>query len=106
LAILLGAALSAAAAPPPQNSSASHVINTNAIPFKLQALQPKAKEKTEIYRVGNMSSRPWTEIVGWQPGVSQFHDAENPGPGLTLLSVSFGPQGRPQKSISRQSPPP
>ena len=104
MAIALGTALWATGAPPPQTPSASHV-NTNAIPLKLESLQPPAKRKVEYHRVGNMSSRPWTDIVGWQPGVSQFHDAENPGPGLTLLSVSFGPTDRQRKSISTQSPP-
>ena len=87
MAVLLGTALSAVAAPLPQTPSATHAMNTNAIPFKLQSLQPKAESKSEIYRVGNMSSRPWTEIVGWQPGVSQFPDAEHPGPGQPRLAV-------------------
>ena len=25
-------------------------------------------QKTDIYRVGNVSSRAWTESVGWNPG--------------------------------------
>ena len=104
LAIALGAALTTTAAPP-QAPSASHVVNTNAISSKLESLQPKAKGKTEIYRVGKMSSRPWTEIVGWQPGRSQFYDAENPGPGLTLVSVNFWPDEHRLPATSKQQPP-
>ena len=105
LAIALGTVVWATAAPSPQNLSASHAVNTNAMPSKLESLRPAAKGKGEIYRAGNMSSRPWTEIVGWHPGMSQFHDAEHPGSGLTLLSVNFWPGEHRQPATSKQPPP-
>ena len=90
LAVVFGAALCATAGPPPQTPSASQTVNTNAIPSRLESLQPAPKGKVEIYRAGNMSSRPWTEIVGWHPGVSQFPDGHNHEPQLTLLTWNFG----------------
>jgi hypothetical protein len=101
LTVMLGMALQVAAAPPPQNSSASHTADTNSIPSKMMSLQPTAKRNDQIDRVENTSSRPWTEIVGWHPGVSQFPDAENHESQLTLLSVSFGPRNHPQPATLR-----
>jgi hypothetical protein len=106
LAIAIGATVQVVAAPLPEHPSAASTTETNAVQSKLMSLQPAAKGRVEIQRVGNMSSRPWTEIVGWHPGMSQFPDAENHEAGLTLLSVHFGPQNRQQKIISRQSPQP
>jgi hypothetical protein len=106
LAIALGTALQTDAAPPAQNASASNNVETNAIPSKLVSLQPTAKKQTQIERVGNMSSRPWAEIVGWHPGMSQFPDAENHESQLTLFSFRFGPKHHQQSAISRQSPQP
>ena len=76
--------------PPAQSVPASNRAETNVIASRLMELQPTAQKNVQIERVGNMSSRPWTEIVGWHPGLSQFPDAENRQPQLTLLSVSFG----------------
>jgi hypothetical protein len=98
--IVLGTALQATAAPP--QSFVSQTAETNSPPSKLMSWQPAAKEKSQIDRVGNMSSRPWAEIVGWHPGVSQFPDAENHESQLTLLNVSFGPQKQPQPVIAKQ----
>ena len=89
LALVLGAAAPMGAAPLPPNPSASHAAETNAVPFKLMSLQPAAKVKIEIRRVGKMSSRPWTEVVGWHPGMSAFPDAKTPEPQLTLASWKF-----------------
>ncbi len=53
----------------------------------------KAVEKVRIYRVGNISSRPWTQIVGWHPGVpSSFTDRITHGSGLPLLWFGAEPQ--------------
>jgi len=79
----------APAPPPPQNPSASHTAQKSPPPLKLQSLQPGAKEKNQIKRVGKMSSRPWTAIVGWHPGASAFSTAETGEPRLVLLSVNF-----------------
>jgi len=50
---------------------------------------PAQKTTGEIVRLGNMSSRPWTKIVGWHPGASGFDTAENQEPQLRLISVNF-----------------
>ena len=105
LVIVLGSALQATAAPPPQNF-VSQTAGTNFLASKLVSWQPVTKGKSQIERVGNMSSRPWTEIVGWHSGVSQFPDAENHESQLTLLSVSFGTPNHPQPAISRRPPRP
>ena len=80
-----------AASTTPQNHSVTR--NSATLPVvrnsRLDELKSTPKQATAIERVGGMSSRPWTEIVGWHPGASQFPDAENHGPGLTLLSVNF-----------------
>ena len=89
LTLVLGAAGQAAAGPLPQHPSASRATETNAVPSKLVSLQPAAKGKIEFERVGKMSSRPWTEIVGWHPGVSAFPDYKTPDPQLTALSWKF-----------------
>jgi hypothetical protein len=94
-ALAVGAALRISAAPLPQNPSVSHATpvshaaETNAISSKLVALQPPAKGEIKIERVGKMSSRPWTEIVGWHPGTSAFPDYKSPDPQLTLASWKF-----------------
>ncbi|HEX5398723.1 MAG TPA: hypothetical protein VFY06_06715 [Verrucomicrobiae bacterium] len=81
--------------PPAQNVPVSNTTGTNFIQFRMMELQPAAQKNVQIERVGGMSSRSWTEIVGWHPGVSQFTDAENHEP-QALFSVSFGPKTRQQ----------
>ena len=103
LVIVLGTALQATAAPAPQNF-VSQAAGTNFLALKLMSWQPATKEKIQIERAGKMSSRPWTEIVGWHPGISQFPDAENHESQLTLLSVSFGSQNHKQPAISGRTP--
>jgi hypothetical protein len=88
-ALALGVAWQVSAGPLPQNPTAKKATETNAAPSKLVALQPSAKGKIEFERVGKMSSRPWTEIVGWHPGVSAFPDYKDPDPQLTLASWKF-----------------
>jgi len=50
---------------------------------------PPAARQSQIYRVGNMSSQPWTQIVGWNPGTSAFATGETAEPQLVLFSVDF-----------------
>jgi hypothetical protein len=107
LAIVLGTAVQAVAAPPlPEHPSAANTTQTNAVPSRLLSLQPAAKGRVEILRVGNLSSRPWPEIVGWHPGTSQFPDGQNHEPQLTLFSVNFGPgPHRPPATSGRPTQP-
>ena len=100
--MVLAGGLRATAGPAAQQDpSASHSIQTNAVPVKVAPLQPALPANGEIQRVGKMSSRPWSQIVGWRQGISQFPDAENHESQMALLSVSFGPQHRPpQTAIS------
>jgi hypothetical protein len=47
----------------------------------------------KIQRVGNVSSRPWTQTVGWTPGKSEFA-TESAGPkdqGWTLFWIGHEP---------------
>ena len=51
-------------------------------------------ENTKIQRVGNISSRSWTQSVGWNPGEPSFvsESAEAPkDQGLSLLWVGHEP---------------
>jgi hypothetical protein len=88
LAVALGAIPFCGIAAPPttQNPSASNTAIKNILPTKAKTIPA---DKYKIERVGKMSSRPWAEIVGSRPGVSQFPDAENHEPQLTLTSVRF-----------------
>lgn len=87
LALALAAPFySVAAETPAQNPSATKTTVKN---FRPPLPPTGLKKKYEIERVGNLSSRPWTEIVGWRPGTSQFPDAENHVPQLVLVSLNF-----------------
>jgi hypothetical protein len=90
LAILL-AAFQAVAAPQPQplqNFSAHNTVKGN---FSRPNSQSASAEKYKIERQGNLSSRPWTEIVGWHPGapMSAFDDAEIHESQLRLITINF-----------------
>jgi len=50
---------------------------------------PSSAQSGKIERVGNLSSRPWTEIVGWHAGQSKFPTAETAEPQLVLFRVKF-----------------
>jgi hypothetical protein len=52
----------------------------------------RAEPREEIERVGGISSRPWTSVVGWSPGASAFPDAKTHEPTLKLISVSRATQ--------------
>jgi hypothetical protein len=86
LTIVIGVALTAIAAPSPRKSSASNTAVKTPPPAKLA---PAPTDKYKIERVGEVSSRSWTDIVGWHPGTSQFPDAENHEPQLVLLRIGF-----------------
>jgi hypothetical protein len=47
------------------------------------------KKPGEIEHYGNLSSRPWPQIVGWHPGESQFPTAENQEPQLVLVQFRW-----------------
>jgi hypothetical protein len=91
LAIGLLAAFQAAAAPQPQPSQNPSAYNKVEKDFPWLNSQSTSAEKNKIERYGNMSSQPWTEIVGWHPGTSQFPDAENYESQLILFQTG-GPQ--------------
>ncbi|HTV61499.1 MAG TPA: hypothetical protein VMH30_02905 [Verrucomicrobiae bacterium] len=48
-----------------------------------------SEKQNRIQWYGNVSSRPWTDVVGWHPGQSQFPTGETAEPQLTLLQVPF-----------------
>jgi hypothetical protein len=97
LIFLVGFALEAVAAPPtpkaappkppPQNSPSASAV-TGKKSFHWFAPSP-SENQSKIERVGKMSSRPWTKIVGWHPGASQFPTAENHESQLILVSLKF-----------------
>jgi hypothetical protein len=89
-AIALGIAFQAGAGPQVTNPSASS--KTLEINLHVLMLNPPAQPRVKIERVGNMSSRPWTQIVGWHPGTSGFPDAETHESKLYLVSVGSGPR--------------
>ncbi|HZT21591.1 MAG TPA: hypothetical protein VFB55_01650 [Verrucomicrobiae bacterium] len=86
LALTVAPLGSSAAPPPTPNPSATKTTANN---FRPPLLPAVTRPSGRIERVGNISSRPWTEIVGWRPGASQFPDAENQHPQLILLTVNF-----------------
>jgi hypothetical protein len=49
----------------------------------------KVPVQTEINRVGNVSSRPWTEIVGWHNGQSVSWNGEDHEPQFCVLSLGY-----------------
>ena len=81
------------AAPHLENSSASDMTVERGIqvftPLTTPAQTTEVKNKIEHY--GNMSSQPWTKIMGWHPGASQFSDAETHESKLTLIWIGHEP---------------
>jgi hypothetical protein len=49
--------------------------------------QPVVNQPTTINRVGNISSRPWSQIVGWHNGAPFTTDCVTHEPQFCLLSV-------------------
>jgi hypothetical protein len=86
------AGFQAVAAPPLEISTA---FNTTA-KKNISLLNPPpqtTEDKNKIERYGNMSSQPWTKIVGWHPGtpMSAFDDAEVHEPQLNLAWIGNEP---------------
>ena len=48
-----------------------------------------SERQNRIQWYGNVSSRPWTDVVGWHPGQSQFPNGETAEPQLVLLQAPF-----------------
>ncbi|MDR3456511.1 MAG: hypothetical protein P4N60_03635 [Verrucomicrobiae bacterium] len=53
----------------------------------LDVNQPVTKEQTPINRVGNVSSRPWTQIVGWHNGAATSWNPDTHEAQFCVLSV-------------------
>jgi hypothetical protein len=90
-AILLGAALQASADPPMTQNPTATDTEINKLIKNSEPVKPKAAPNAnfKIDRVGNNSSRPWAEIVGWHPGESAFPTAETAEPQLVVLNAPF-----------------
>lgn len=97
---LLLAIMAGAAWPVLTNADQTNVVvstpanmraNTLLGPHKFHFFTPFSKSlpaaNNRIYRVGNLSSRPWAEAVGWQTGVPawRLEDGEFNDGGLTLI---------------------
>jgi hypothetical protein len=92
LAIGMLAVLQVTAAPRPEDSSANMTAEGKIQVFTpLTASAQTPEDKNKIERYGNMSSQPWTQIVGWHPGTSQFPDAETHESKLTLIWIGHEP---------------
>ena len=61
---------------------------------KLHLLAPKGtvRGKPVPKPIEGMDPRPWSNVVGWRPGESQFPSAEN-SQGVPLFWVAVGPSG-------------
>jgi hypothetical protein len=93
LAIGSLAVFQATAAPQARDSSTSDMT----VERKIQVFTPltpsvqTTEDKNKIERYGNMSSQPWTEIVGWHPGTTQFPDADTHESKLNLIWIGHEP---------------
>jgi hypothetical protein len=76
-------------APPPPPAQSPSATKTTVKNIQIPNPQPNPKESGKIERAGTTSSQPWTKIVGWHPGTSQFATAENHESQLTLASFKF-----------------
>jgi len=75
----------------PTLSAASKPVERLRIHISTPLNQPAVKEQTPIYRVGNVSSRPWTKIVGWHNGTPTSWNAEAHEAQFCLLSFGAEP---------------
>jgi hypothetical protein len=71
-------------------------LNAGREKTKIQILVPMNRWPTEpssrITRAGNLSSRPWTEIVGWHPNDQpSFMDAIHGEPKFDVVSIGIRP---------------
>jgi hypothetical protein len=99
MAAIIAASMVAFAQPPatPKTAPVKPVkqekvqIITLLTPFQtLKVSQPVSQNK--IQRVEGMSSRPWTQIVGWKPGYPAFPSPEMHESTLCLFSVGNEPE--------------
>jgi hypothetical protein len=76
----------------PTTNTASTVTKPKSVVLTpLSKSLPPSNDK--IQRVGNVSSRSWTQTVGWTPGISEF-PTENADPkdqGLSLFWIGHEP---------------
>lgn len=73
----------------PKMSAASKTVEKPKIQVTtpLDWSQPAVKEQTSILRVGNISSRPWAQIVGWHNAAPFSQDLTTHEPQFCLLSI-------------------
>jgi hypothetical protein len=98
LAIAVAAFSITAFAQPPVNPQSSVVIKQKQkfqkqklqihVPFTTMFHQTKT---TKIERAGNMSSRSWTQTVGWHPGQSAFPSADTHESKLAVFWIGHEP---------------
>jgi hypothetical protein len=92
LVLAIAVASMAATAQPPQApvplTAATKKPNSH-VTTVFSAPQPVKKVKVE--HVEGMSSRPWAQIAGWNPGQSQFPDPERHEASFYLISVGHEP---------------
>jgi hypothetical protein len=73
----------------PKMSAASKAVEKPKVQVTtpLDWSQPAVNQPAYINRVGNVSSRPWTQIVGWHNGAPFPADCATHEPQFSLLSV-------------------
>jgi len=74
-----------------QTVSANVTVRKHQIQVTTPWSGPASKKTGKIERFGNMSSRPWTQIVGWHPGAPSwsYEDGEIHEPQFQVVSVNF-----------------
>jgi len=92
MTIAAGLAMPAVAGPDSNNSpSATTQIQKTTIQKQVyQFLKPESAEKYKIERIGNISSRPWAQTVGWQPA-TPFVDEKNNEAHFNLFWIGARP---------------
>jgi hypothetical protein len=78
---------------PAPTPAATAVTKTKPLFFTPLSQFPSVKTDQSITRVGNISSRAWTESVGWDPGKPSLADDSSGGreQGLPLLWIGHEP---------------
>jgi hypothetical protein len=93
IAVALCAAARAAVVNQSTNAPAHANIKTKMLHLANPFTPAKAEDKSKIERYGGMSSRPWTQIVGWHPGEpAAFTDGKTHVAELPLLWIGAKPQ--------------
>ena len=105
ITLVVGAAAMGVLAQPPNPAPAPAAVPPPAAPLvkkeKTQIPTPptvfmpltifKPAGQKQIERVDGMSSRPWTQIVGWHPGESEFTRPELLDPSMPVIWVGHEP---------------